>query len=116
MDWEPGNPGMVSPGQPELAMQPLLWQDTWQAGKFWLELGLQADCYKDGGQNKVKSQSFQGFLGLGWSSIPNTPWPQGQLGQWAVLELWALGPQAPRQKSHSNASATHQDQERALQV
>lgn len=116
--WKPWDPGPWSGWISKEPLQPPPWQDAWQAGKFWLELGLQTDCYRDGGQNKVKARPSKASLLLAQvgSQPPTQPLVPGLLVQRAVLELWALRAWAPKQKPHSSATAAHQDQERALQA
>lgn len=116
--WKPWDPRPGSVWISNEPLQPPPWQDAWPASKLWLELGLQADCYRDGGQNKVRVRASKASLLLAQvgSQNPSQPLAPGLLVQGAVLELWALGAWDPRQKPHSNATAAHQDQGRACQV
>lgn len=97
--WKPWDPWPRSVWISNKPLQPPLSQDAWQAGKFWLELALQADCYRDAGQNKVKTRASKASLLLAQveSQAPLQPLVPGLLVQRAALELRALGARLPRQ-------------------
>jgi len=89
--WKPWDPRPGSVWISNKPLQPPPWQDAWQAGKLWLELGLQADCYRDGGQNKVKARASKAplLLAQAGSQIPSQPLAPGLFMQRGLF--WNCG-------------------------
>lgn len=74
--WKPWDPQPRSVRISSEPLQPPLWHVAWPGGKFWLELRLQDDCYRDECQNKAKARASKASLLFAQvGSNPSSPLP-----------------------------------------